>query len=263
MAHRRTDTNLSKRSLIFLCIGTICVSISLGIFGGFLAYRFSDTLFGLNENTITLQTMSESNESNANLSTAQIVELVADSVVEIKSETSGYNVISESSGSGVIFTADGYIVTNQHVIDGADKITVTLRSGSTYNATIIGANEKEDIAVIKIDKSSLTPIIFGDSDKIKVGEEVIVIGNPLGQLGGSVTDGVISAVNRTINLDGVDMNLIQTNAEINNGNSGGGMFGRNGEFVGLVVAKSSGTDLEGLGFAIPSNKVKDVINQIL
>ena len=171
-------------------------------------------------------------------------------------------VVSEGAGSGVILSQDGKIVTNNHVIEGASTITVRLRSGETYPATLIGTDSETDVALLKIDATGLTPATLGDSDTLKVGEPAIAIGNPLGQLGGTVTDGIISALNRDITLDGETMNLLQTNAAINPGNSGGGLFNAQGELIGIVVAKSSGTGVEGLGFAIPINQVKSVVAEL-
>lgn len=196
-----------------------------------------------------------------------VVEKCADSVVEITIQTQstiyGYSYSAEGNGSGVIISSDGYILTNNHVISGANKIEVTLRDGTKYEATLIGKDSKTDVAIIKIDAKDLTAATLGDSDNLVVGELAIAIGNPLGQLGGTVTDGIISALEREIQLDGSTMNLIQTNAAINPGNSGGGLFNANGELVGIVVAKSSGVDVEGLGFAIPVNDVVTVINDLL
>jgi serine protease Do len=188
--------------------------------------------------------------------------------VEITTETvttsprSG-QYVAEGAGSGIIVTQDGYIVTNNHVIDGASKITVRLKSGESYTATKAGTDAKTDIALLKIKATGLQPAVFGDSDKLKVGELAVAIGNPLGELGGTVTDGIISALDREIELDGETMNLLQTNSAINPGNSGGGLFNGSGELIGIVVAKSSGSSVEGLGFAIPINDAKSVIEQLM
>lgn len=199
---------------------------------------------------------------------SNVVNKCADSVVEITIETQStiyghYTYTSEGNGSGVIISNDGYILTNNHVINGANKIKVTLHDGTSYDATLIGKDSKTDVAIIKIEANNLKPATLGDSDALVVGELAIAIGNPLGQLGGTVTDGIISALEREITLDGSTMNLIQTNAAINPGNSGGGLFNANGDLVGVVVAKSSGIDVEGLGFAIPINDVKNVISDLL
>lgn len=197
-----------------------------------------------------------------------IVDKCADSVVEITIETQAtlyghYTYTTEGNGSGVIISSDGYIITNNHVISGANKISVTLRDGTQYDATLVGKDSKTDIAIIKIEATDLKAAVIGNSGALVVGEIAVAIGNPLGQLGGTVTDGIISALEREIKLEGSTMNLIQTNAAINPGNSGGGLFNANGELIGIVVAKSSGIDVEGLGFAIPVNDVKSVINDLL
>ena len=171
--------------------------------------------------------------------------------------------VSEGAGSGVILTSDGYIATNNHVIEGASKITVTLKDGTSYSAKLIGTDSQGDVAVVKIDATGLQPAVIGDSSTLQVGDVAVAVGNPLGQLGGTVTDGIISALDRQIDLDGKSMTLLQTNAAINPGNSGGGLFNDKGELIGIVVAKSSGSGIEGLGFAIPINTAKDLIDQIM
>ena len=170
--------------------------------------------------------------------------------------------ISQGAGSGVVFSADGYIMTNHHVIDGAQTITVTLRNGSSYPASIVGDDSMTDLALLKIDATGLTPAVIGNSDNLKVGQTAIAIGNPLGQLGGTVTSGIVSALDREIEIDGQTMNLLQTSAAINPGNSGGGLFDDDGNLIGIVNAKSSGSDIEGLGFAIPVNTVLDVFTDL-
>lgn len=199
---------------------------------------------------------------------ADVAAKAAQSVVEIVTETVSTDLfmqqyISEGAGSGVILTSDGYIVTNNHVIKGSNKIQVTLKDGTVHEAKLIGADAETDIAVVKIDASSLVSATFGDSSTLVVGETAIAIGNPLGQLGGTVTDGIISALDREITIDNETMTLLQTNAAINPGNSGGGLFNSRGELIGIVNAKSSGSGIEGLGFAIPINTAKPVIDDII
>jgi len=202
------------------------------------------------------------------LSISQVSALTADSVVEIQTERTLNDwrigqYTSTGAGSGVIVSADGYIITNQHVIEGASTIVIGLRNGESYPAVLIGSDQKTDIALLKIEATDLSPAVFGDSSKMVVGEVAVVIGNPLGQLGGTVTDGIISALDREIAFDGKTMNLMQTNAAINPGNSGGGIFNAYAELIGIVVAKSSGSDVEGLGFAIPINDVKDILDDLM
>jgi len=201
------------------------------------------------------------------LSIKEIAKLTANSVVEISTETVVRGTflgqfITEGGGSGVVLTADGYIVTNYHVIDEARKITVKLKNGTEYEATLVGRNSEKDIAVLKIEAEDLQPVVLGDSSKLEVGDTAVVVGNPLGSLGGTVTNGIISALDREIDLDGTEMNLLQTNAAVNPGNSGGGLFNGRAELVGIVIAKSAGSDIEGIGFAIPINDIKETIAQL-
>ena len=197
-------------------------------------------------------------------SIADAVDIAEPSVVDVETESidAKGNLIGEA-GSGVIYSQDGYIITNKHVISRAKKIDVTLSNGKIYPATVVAADNKNDIAILKIDANDLTPAKFSDSSTLRRGEEIFVIGNPLGELSGTVTDGIISAENREIELDGTKMSLIQTNAEINSGNSGGGMFRLSGELIGIVIAKTAGDDLEGLAFVIPANKVKECVESLL
>lgn len=201
------------------------------------------------------------------MSVAETAAAVKDSVVEIVlSASSRGQSITIGAGSGVIISADGYIVTNHHVVENASKITVRLTDKTEYEAALVGSDEVADIAVIKIKPAEgvkLTVAVLGDSDKLVVGEKVIAIGNPLGELGGTVTDGIVSALDREVLVDGQKMNLLQTNAAINEGNSGGGLFNLYGELVGVVDAKSFGTGIEGLGFVIPINDAKAVIEQLI
>ncbi|MDO4721480.1 MAG: trypsin-like peptidase domain-containing protein [Peptostreptococcaceae bacterium] len=199
-------------------------------------------------------------------SLSDVVSKTADSVVEINTrsvtETDffGDPVIGEGAGSGVIIRKDGYIVTNYHVIANAQDIRVRLTNGKTYEAALTGADKNLDVAVIKIEAQGLTAASYGDSDKLKVGDTAIAIGNPLGELGGTVTSGIISALNRDITIGSNSFSLIQTSAAVNRGNSGGGLFDAKGDLVGIIVAKSASRafmpSVEGIGFAIPINEAK-------
>ncbi|MDO5377528.1 MAG: trypsin-like peptidase domain-containing protein [Clostridia bacterium] len=174
-----------------------------------------------------------------------------------------------SAGSGIILSEDGYILTNNHVISGADKITVYVMSDDedgeekTYEATLIGSSESNDIAVLKIDATGLNPASFGDSDAIELGEPAVVIGNPMGQVHGSVTAGVISATEHELTIDDVTINAIQTDAAINPGNSGGALFDEYGNVIGVVYAKSSSVSIEGIGYAIPVNNIKELVESMI
>ena len=224
------------------------------------------------ESEVTASAVSAFRETGA-YTKAQIVEMSAPSVVGIDTITVattnnywyGYGQSYEvpGSGSGVILTEDGYIATCAHVVDGAKSVKVTLNDDTSYDATIVGTDTKNDIAIIKIDATGLTPAIVGDSETLTVGSEVIAIGNPLGELRGTATAGIISAVNRTIEVEGQTMTLVQTDAAISPGNSGGGLFDATGKLIGIVNAKVSDSRAEGLGFAIPVNSVLDEISDLL
>ena len=167
-------------------------------------------------------------------------------------------------GSGVIISKDGYVVTNNHVVEGATSVTVKLYNGDEYDAEIVGTDEMNDVALLKIDATGLQAVTIGDSDQIEVGEEVIAIGNPLGELTFTMTAGVVSALDREINTDGKPINMLQTDVAINSGNSGGPLFDMNGNVIGITSAKysgstSSGASIEGISFAIPINDALRVI----
>ena len=207
-------------------------------------------------------------EADPELSCAQVAEMTQNSVVQISTEkvqTSIYmqQYITSGAGSGVILSEDGYIVTNNHVIENATSISVTLFDGSVYKAVLIASDDLSDLAIIRIDATGLSPVILGDSDTAKVGDSVLIVGNPLGELGGSVSQGIISATDRDITVEGKPMVLLQTDAAINPGNSGGAMFNMYGELIGVVNAKSTGSSIDNLGFAIPVNTAKPIIEQLL
>ena len=172
-------------------------------------------------------------------------------------------------GTGVIFTEDGFILTNAHVIAGGSECYVVLDTGEDYRACLLGLDEEKDLAVIKIAASGLPAAEFGDSDALTVGDPVFAIGNPLGvELRGTLTDGIVSAINRDVDVDGVTMTLIQTNAALNNGNSGGPLINRYGQVIGINVMKMgmdrwSTASVEGLGFAIPIASSAYIVNDIL
>ena len=180
----------------------------------------------------------------------------------------GYQTQNSASGSGFIISADGYILTNYHVIQDSSSVTVTTYQGQKYSADVVGYDESNDIAVLKIDAEGLTPVIIGDSSNMNVGDDVLAIGNPLGELTFSLTAGVISSMRREVTLSsGITMDLIQTDCAINSGNSGGALFNYYGEVVGITNAKySSGggsASIDNIGFAIPINDVKDIFQSIV
>ena len=258
-----------KRHPVLYAFLIAIISFSTAFFGGFAGELLSKLVF---EETINVKTNINyepvEHLTDKGVSVQQIAEYNMQTVVEIMTETSvtsffQQDYIATGAGSGVIISDDGYIVTNNHVIEGANNIIVKLSDGEEHSAKLIGTDTRLDVAVIKIEKDNLQSAIFGDSEKLKIGDEVIAIGNPLGEFGGSVTDGIISGKNREITVENQNMTLLQTNAQINKGNSGGGLFDGNGNLIGIVVAKSAGDSVEGLGFAIPINDAKDVIQQII
>lgn len=180
------------------------------------------------------------------------------------SDPNDETLVEQGSGSGIIISEDGYIVTNEHVISGATEISVILNTGDEYTAKIIGKDAKTDLAVLKIEKNGLLSATLGNSENLEVGEMVVAIGNPLGQeLFGTVTDGIISATNRTMTVDNRTYNLIQTNAAINPGNSGGALVDRFGNVIGINTIKLSNSDVEGIGFAIAISEAKPIINDLM
>ena len=262
----------------------LVLAAAMGFAGGFVGAKFggsgkvviqqvapsstADSASG-SDNSITA-----ASSSGNSLTTEQVADLVSPSVVVITTEQVvysqwswyGQNQVESGAGSGVIISSDGYILTCAHVVDGASTITVTI-GDKDYTATLVGEDTTSDIAVIKIDADGLTPATVGNSDSLKVGQSVMAVGNPLGELGGTVTGGMISALNRSVTIQGSSsvntMSLIQMDASVSPGNSGGGLFNMNGELVGIVNAKSSSSDAEGLGFAIPINDAIKVAQELL
>lgn len=264
-----------RRTAIFALIvaAMMITSIVLGFVGGFAANKFlgSNKADGVTSTSIPVASTTSSEGGNMNVS--NVVKSVKNSVVSIECESQSQAQInplydsgsstSKSAGSGVIVTTDGYIVTNNHVVDGADKITVKTADEKSYTAKLVGVDSETDIAVIKIEAKGLKSASFGKSSTLEVGDEIVAIGNPLGELSGTVTNGIVSALSREVTIENETMNLIQTNASINAGNSGGGLFDKNGLLVGVVNAKAAGNNVEGIGFAIPIDTAKNVIEQIM
>lgn len=269
----------SGHKVLTRVVAGVCV-VALGFGGGLAGVVVASKSGLIGGSSVVMQTVdrntttdsgTQGSASGTALSTQDVSSMVSPSVVVITTEQMvssntwfGGSYVESGAGSGVIMTADGYILTCAHVVSGASSIKVQL-SGSTdsYDATVVGADSTADIAVIKVDATGLTPAVMGDSDKLAVGESVIAVGNPLGTLGGTVTNGIISAVNREITINGTSMTLIQTSASISPGNSGGGLFNANGELVGIVNAKSGASNAEGLGFAIPVNTAVSVSQELI
>ncbi len=210
--------------------------------------------------------------AGAELTAAQVYAQNVGSTVGITTSITtnywGYRTTSAASGSGFIFSDDGYILTNHHVIEGASSITVTTYQGDSYDAALIGYDESNDLAVLKIEAEGLTPVVLGSSDHLHVGDGVVAIGNPLGELTFSLTTGAVSALNREVTLSStVTMDLIQTDCAINSGNSGGALFNMYGEVVGITNAKysssGSGASIDNIGFAIPMDDILDIVVSII
>lgn len=291
---------------ILKTLGLLCcmVAVSIGSIGTYKYYAENDGTSTNNGSSLTATTTSSSNNSNDSvlnigssdatntLTPAQIYSKVAPSVVGITATTetavdySSYGIYgfggnngsdtqtqtSTATGTGIIMSQDGYILTNAHVVEGATSVSVTLSDddNTEYTATIIGQDSSSDIAVLKIQASGLTPAEFGNSDDLVVGDYSYVIGNPLGfDLSNTFTTGIISGLNRTITVNDTEMNLIQTSAQINSGNSGGPLINSNGQVVGIVSSKmsssysSSEASIEGLGFAIPITDAKNIVDSLI
>ena len=250
-----------------ISVGVILVvlsSIMFGFVGSFLFDQFQNKqgITVIQNNTVT-------NGKIKNIDVSDTANQCRTSVVEITTETPTNKnglfqpSVLQGTGSGVIISADGYIVTNYHVIHNASNITVYTANGKTYEGKLIGSDSQTDLAVIKINAKKLRPSPIGNSNKLKVGDAAIAIGNPLGSLGGTVTTGIISALNREITIEGETMTLLQTDAAINPGNSGGGLFDANGNLIGIVNAKQSATGVEGLGFAIPISDALPILDELI
>ena len=255
----------------------LVLAAAMGFAGGFVGARVGNA-----GNKVVIQQVERTGSSAASgtavassgMTTAQVSEMVSPSVVVITTEQVvysqwswyGQNQVESGAGSGVIISSDGYILTCAHVVSGASQITVTI-GDTDYTATVVGEDDTSDVAVLKIDATGLPPATVGDSDSLSVGDSVLAVGNPLGELGGTVTSGIVSALNRSVTIQGTSstntMSLIQMDASVSPGNSGGGLFNMNGELIGLVNAKSSSSDAEGLGFAIPINDAIQVAQDLL
>ena len=272
---RRKNGNIARSAV------ALVLAAAMGFVGGFVGARVSNTGGKVVIQQVAPSSTSSSDSGSAaavnsasGMTTAQVSEMVSPSVVVITTEQVvysqwswyGQSQVESGAGSGVIISSDGYILTCAHVVSGASNITVSI-GDKDYPATLVGEDTTSDIAVVKVDATGLTPATVGDSDNLKVGESVMAVGNPLGELGGTVTSGIVSALNRSVSIQGSSsvntMSLIQMDASVSPGNSGGGLFNMNGELVGIVNAKSSDSDAEGLGFAIPVNDAVKVAQELL
>lgn len=257
------DSNyMSKRTLLTIFIFGMILAAIIGAFAATYIYRINEKKGYKNLNNASLEKV-----TGSKMTISRIVDANKNSVVEIntskQSQTLFGRTNQDGAGSGVIVNKDGYIATNHHVIEGADTINVRLHDGSTYGAELVGSDKRNDISVIKIDAKGLKAVTIGKSKELLVGDLAVAIGNPLGQLGGTATQGIISALDRKLQVDGMSLSLLQTDAAINPGNSGGGLFNSTGELIGIVDSKASGIGVEGLGFALPIDKVGPIIDDII
>ena len=241
-----------------------------GIGGGYAAYRLAAKTDRQSSLTINQDAGRQHGSSSIEaVDVSNVVDVCRPTVVEITTETatSGNNpfaqYVEQGAGSGVIMSADGYIITNNHVIANTSSIKVKTVEGAEYDAKLIGTDPQTDLAVIKIDADQLPAATFGNSNDLKVGDIAIAIGNPLGSLGGTVTTGIISALDREITIENETMTLLQTDAAINPGNSGGGLFDAAGNLIGIVNAKQSAAGIEGLGFAIPISDAIEILDELI
>lgn len=259
--------------VVALILSCAVISAACGFGGAILAQNGSRTgKTTVQQSNRTAATVNVKKVDGQTLMTpSEVYASTVNSVVSINCSAVSTNIFgqqteSASSGSGFIYTADGYIVTNQHVVANASSINVTLYNGDTYPATLVGSDSDYDVAVLKIDAKDLPAVTLGSSTDVNVGDTVMAIGNPLGELTFSMSQGIVSCVNRAINVEGTPFNMIQVDASINPGNSGGPLMNLYGEVVGIVSAKYSSyanTTVEGLGFAIPINDVQSIIKDII
>jgi serine protease Do len=265
-----TATPPKKRSRAPRAIAMLLACALFGFGGGMAAITLHQPPAG--EKTVVYQAASGSGtgaQVPGAVSLGDIAEKAGESVVAITTEnvvmdyfSMGSRVMS-GAGSGVIISENGTILTNHHVVEGASNVVVTLPNGEEYEATVLGSDRRSDIAVLKIEASGLVSAIVNTTDEPRVGDFVLAIGNPTGTLQGTVTDGIVSAIDRSVTIDGVTMNLLQMSAAVSPGNSGGGLFNSAGDLIGIVNAKSSGNGTEGLGFAIPVKDAMAVAKEII
>lgn len=272
---KKPRRKLTGVEIALICVGALSVLLLVAVI--VLASMFvtggdydntqtneqTQTETGKQQNTNVPELETQKPASDA-LSVPDIYTKVKDSVVGIVVTTAANQQVSQGSGTGIILTEDGYISTNAHVVDGATKIKVVLTDESEYEAELVGSDSRTDLAVLKINKTGLTPAEIGDSDALVVGQSVVAIGNPYGlELAGTVTSGIVSALNRKIVIEGFYMTLIQTDASINPGNSGGPLVNEYGQVIGITSSKIVSSGFEGIGFAIPITSAKTIIQELI
>lgn len=256
---------ITRKAFIITLIICMIATSGLTIAGYTLA---SNMGVGGTSKTVSATNYTLAKATGSEKSVQEIIAQNENAVVEIKTEAVSrdnwmQNYVTEGAGSGVIVDTKGYILTCAHVVEDSNKIMVTLKDGTELEATLVGMDSQNDVAVIKIKAKNLTAATYGDSSELSVGSLVVAIGNPLGELGGSASTGIISALDRELTVGSKNLTLLQTDASINPGNSGGGLFDQYGNLVGIVVAKSTGSDVEGLGFAIPIKQAASIAKDLI
>lgn len=257
------------KSLLKGMVFVLIAAVSGGISGSYIVNKeLTNKPYTPNNQSIIGNKDGENKEKTVDTpknAITKVAETVGPAVVGISNESKGYFGVQDASGSGIIFDSNGYIVTNNHVIENSTKVWVKLSSGNVLPATIVGTDPRSDLAVIKINAQNLPVAKFGDSSKVKVGDTAIAIGNPLGEeFAGSVTAGIISALNRKIQYGGAIYKVLQTDAAINPGNSGGALCNEAGEVIGINSLKiGSEQNAEGMGFAICINEAKDIVKSLM
>ena len=255
----------------------VALALVCALVGGFIGAGVSGATTKVNKTSVQVsdrevaQVQTVKVDGKTQMSMSEVYASNVNSVVSINCSAVSTNIFgqkveSASSGSGFVITQDGYIVTNQHVVSGASSVNVTLYNGDTYPATVVGGDSDYDVAVLKIEATGLQAVTLGKSADVNVGDTVMAIGNPLGELTFSMSQGIVSCCDRAINVDGTPFNMIQVDASINPGNSGGPLMNLYGEVVGIVSAKYSSysdTTVEGIGFAIPISDVQTIITDIM
>ncbi|EET60909.1 trypsin [Marvinbryantia formatexigens DSM 14469] len=278
--NRKTNGHGKHSQTVGILAAAALIALACGYAGSWAASQ--------NAGKVVIQKVTGSSGTGSSdgeeMSATDVAAAISPTVVSIATEQIQYNQfwygaqVSSGAGSGVIISEDGYILTCAHVVSGADSIAVTDYEGNEYQAQLVGSYETGDIAVIKIDAQGLQAATLGDSDQVKLAETVYAVGNPGGTLGGSITDGIISATERTITValdsssqsygfgsvrNAVSLDVLQTSTAVSPGNSGGGLFNSSGELIGIVNAKGSGDSQEGIGFAIPINTAQEIATGLI
>lgn len=252
---------ISKKFFIASLIVAMLLTSAVTTLGMILyTNNFSEGSDRATNYTLSKESKSLSYDSIVHKVNSSVVSIVTESV---STDTWAQNYVKKGAGSGVIIQKNGYILTCNHVIQNASKIRVNMSNDKSYPAKLVASSPDDDLAVLKISANGLNAATYGDSSKLEVGDQVIAIGNPLGQLSNTASTGIISALNRQLTIENRKLNLLQTDASINPGNSGGALFNSSGNLIGIVVAKSAGSDVEGLGFAIPINHAAEIAKKLI